>query len=167
MAATSQVATDVVKATTVVEQMSDVLVRRAAQTLCDSLYGNLPGISEAQLSNLVNVAASARSLYEIIAFVMYQIGRSGSSRDWNEKSEAGRCAFGEAILRQLTGQESQTAVAELKDRAANIGMPADLVILFGVRKYVGYLRQLHKYLQKAELKERWEYVRKLAEQDSH
>jgi hypothetical protein len=164
MAATSQVATDVVKATTVVEQMSDVLVRRAAQTLCDSLYGDKPGISENQLSNLVNVAVSARSLYEIIAFVMYQIGRVS---EWSEKSKVGTCSFGEAILRELSGKEHQTAVARLRSSASRGQALEDLVVLFGVRKYAGYLRQLHKFLQKAELEERWEYVRKLAEQGSH
>jgi hypothetical protein len=171
MAAIGTDLTDVVAATRIVEATADALVRRAAQTLVDSFDGGHATIHPSQLSNLVNVAISASSVYEVRVFVMYQIGRSRPHADWNARSGQDKCTFGQAVLRELSHREPETAVAQLRHAAkeAQCAHMRDLVVLLGVRKYAGYLRQLHRFLHELTDQlgeEAWQYVRDLAEQAS-
>jgi hypothetical protein len=120
----------------------------------------ISGMRESQLRNVVNVALDAQSVIEIAAFILYQMGRSTNSRQWQYGD------FGTAVVTDLTAadadavvaaarrasQEAANAIAknEIKltdDEKAALLAAAHIAL---ARQYLGYLNRLFYFADKAK-----------------
>lgn len=80
---------------------------------------NDSGMLNNQFSNLVNVAMAAKSVEEIAAFILYQMGRSKPDQQWRYGHKRGRdkVLFGDQVVDDLLkGRVKDTAI-KAKQRA--------------------------------------------------
>jgi hypothetical protein len=152
---------DVIKAATRTVQ----LLRPASETV-------VSGMRESQLRNVVNVALDAQSVTEIAAFILYQMGRSTNSRQWQYGD------FGSAVVSDLTSSDTNAVVAaarkarkEAADAIAKSGISLSDDEKQGLlaaahialaRQYLGYLNRLFYFADKAR---GWERLAALTEAD--
>ena len=97
---------------------------------------------ESQIRNLVNVAATSKSIEEVTNFIRYQIGRDVRGDTWAHKD------FGKAIIADIqTGQVKTALKAILKEapEADMISVRSDLIAL-----YLGYLNRCFIYASKTD-----------------
>ena len=120
--------------------------RRAVCRRRARIRGSKPPDLKTQLSGLLGVAALAQDPREVRAFLMYQVAR---------KKEWGR--LGEAILTELKDADKLPGVLD-----AGSGRER---VMEAVRAYLGHVRRLDTYIQRANDAERagrWQHVRDLA-----
>jgi hypothetical protein len=126
------------------EHFGEIVERSAAAVL--AFEGSRPPDLKTQLSGLLGVAALAQDPREVRAFLMYQVAR---------KKEWGR--LGEAILTELKDADRLPGVLD-----AGSGRER---VMEAVRAYLGHVRRLYTYIQRADDAERagrWQHVRDLA-----
>lgn len=121
----------------------DAIVRAATETVT-LLQGS--GMQNNQLRNVINVAEESESVAVVTNFVRYQIGRSGTGRDWQHKG------FGLRIIEDISeGPVRETLDDVLDDVRADIGEDAvtdELARQTHVRlmqHYLGYLNRAFVY----------------------
>ena len=121
------------------------------------------GMRESQLRNVVNVAIGAHSVEEVAAFILYQMGRSTNSRQW----QYGK--FGDGVVHDLmqgavrmAATQAQTMALQTivagktevtSEDAADI---LDHAYIALARQYLGYLNRLFFFAEKTG---RWEELR--------
>ena len=144
---------------------------RAVQRL-QPTSDTISGMRESQLRNVVNVALDAQSVTEIAAFILYQMGRSTNSRQWQYGD------FGTAVVTDLTAgaggavlAAARTASREAADAIAKNKIAltdADQASLLArahialARQYLGYLNRLFYFADKAK---GWNRLTTLVEAD--
>lgn len=150
------------------------VIQRAAKTAqrLQPAGNNISGMRESQLRNVVNVALSAQHVVEVAAFILYQMGRSTNSRQWQYGN------FGTIVVEDLTatGDGGVAACAKLaRDEAvsalakANVPLPDrmpqtlfDRAHIALARQYLGYLNRLFYF---ADRTQSWKQLASLAEAD--
>lgn len=88
-----------------IQQQLDELVRLATQTVVNHI--NLKEMENSQLRNLINVAATVKSVEVVTNFIRYQIGR-------NAKAWRGETDFGHEVIKAIEGP-----IKELADSAVD------------------------------------------------
>jgi hypothetical protein len=150
------------------------VIQRAAKTaqLLQPKNNAISGMRESQLRNVVNVALGAQSVVEVAAFILYQMGRSTNSRQWQYEN------FGTAVVDDLTALHDDGVAAHARHArdeavralaAAGVTLapdtPQNLLDTAHIalaRQYLGYLNRLFYFADKAN---GWERLHKLAEAD--
>ena len=144
-----------------VESHIGEVIRAAAATvrLLRPTDQGVSGMRDSQLRNVVNAAIGARSVTEIAAFILYQMGRSTNSRQWLYGG------FGDAVVADLAAPDGavQQAAASahrlaLKTiaAAADVRPPSDeeqdsllaAAAIALARQYLGYLSRLFAFADK-------------------
>jgi hypothetical protein len=145
---------------------------RTVQRLRPTDDNIISGMRESQLRNVVNVALDAQSVVEIAAFILYQMGRSTNSRQWQYND------FGGAVVSDLTADTAGGVVVAARNAGADAvkaivkngielsdaekqNLLADAHIALA-RQYLGYLNRLFYFADKAR---GWDRLTMLAEAD--
>ncbi|MBA3947482.1 MAG: hypothetical protein H0X37_23350 [Herpetosiphonaceae bacterium] len=136
-----------------VQQQIRTVIKAGALTVQHLQPANdqLSGMRENQLRNVVNVAIRAKHVEEVAAFILYQLGRSTNSRQWQYGN------FGDEVVKDLMTGEVRDAATAAKSMAMEImakGEQRDMLNadaqqeLFDsayialARQYLGYLNRM-------------------------
>ncbi len=145
-------------------------IRDVVKAAADAVYLLQPqnndssGMKNNQMSNIINVAISAKSVEEIAAFLMYQMGRSTNSGQWMYGG------FGDTVIQHLLQHDVKIASDKAQKRAiqrikkSNEGAFSDEEAhklheeahIALARQYLGYLGRLFYF---ADRTERWEQLK--------
>ena len=134
----SEMATTLAARKAVSEQI-DELIRAASRNVA-KLQG-AEEMRESQIRNLVNLAATSRSVEEVTNFIRYQIGPDTKGKTWSHNG------FGKAVIDDIkTGQ-----VRKALDVVVKKVPDADLAAVYSelIALYLGYLNRCFIYASKA------------------
>jgi hypothetical protein len=155
-----------------IHRQMHAVIQRAAKTaqLLQPAGNTISGMRESQLRNVVNVALSAQHVVEVAAFILYQMGRSTNSRQWQYNN------FGTMVVDDLTaaGADGVAAHARLaRDQAVQALSAAGITLADEIqqtlldrahialaRQYLGYLNRLFYY---ADRTQSWKQLASLVE----
>lgn len=124
-----------------VSDQLDELIRAASRNVA-KLQGAEEEMRESQIRNLVNLAASSRSVEEVTNFIRYQIGRDVRGRAW------GHNGFGKAVIEDIESGQVRKALEAVVREVPN----ADLVAVRSelISLYLGYLNRCFVYASKTK-----------------